>query len=538
MNYLTKILAIILFLVYQNQILPQSEQKVERTGIVTFRSSENIYIKFESTQGLNIGDTLYVKENNAIHPSIQIKYLSQLSVAGIAIDGKNLKVDDKVYAFVKLPEKKVNTQKDTLLQTGLKSGKQDSIYTPRTSYERKHIKQDYYGRFSIQSFSNISNSLNSGNYQQWRYSFLLNADSISDGPFSISNYIIFTYKNGDLTNFSSNIPQNLKVYDLALKYNFDKTSSIWVGRHLNSKVANISSVDGLQYEQGFSSWYGGLIAGSRPDFNDLGFNLKLFEYGGYFGRTDTIGKSFMENTVSVMQQTNNMKTDRRFLYFQHSNNLLQDLSIFFSSEIDLYKETLNKGSFTFSPTGIFASAYYTPDPVVGFSLSYDARKDVIYYETYRSFSDSIIENETRQGFRAGINLRPISGMFLSLSAGYRYQPSDPKPAKNFNGNLSFSNIPFLDIVPSASYTKIVSSYIDGTIWGAGLSKDLTDFLQISVNYSNNKYVFLFGDLNQNVLSVDLSTRIWNKFFLNMSYEGTFQDQSTWGRFLLDLTTRF
>src|ERR1035437_1839709 len=343
MNYLTKILVIILFLVYQNQILPQSEQKVERTGIVTFRSSENIYIKFESTQGLNVGDTLYVKENNSIHPSIQIKYLSQLSVAGIAIDGKNLKVDDKVYAFVKLPEKKVNALKDTLLQTGLKSGKQDSVYIPRTSYERKHIKQDYYGRFSIQSFSNISNFLNSGNYQQWRYSFLLNADSISDGPFSISNYIIFTYKNGDLTNFSSNIPQNLKVYDLAVKYNFDKSSSIWVGRHLNSKVANISSVDGLQYEQGFSSWYGGLIAGSRPDFNDLGFNFKLFEYGGYFGRTDTIGKSFMENTVSVMQQTNNMKTDRRFLYFQHSNNLLQDLSIFFSSEIDLYKETLNKG---------------------------------------------------------------------------------------------------------------------------------------------------------------------------------------------------
>jgi hypothetical protein len=246
----------------------------------------------------------------------------------------------------------------------------------------------------------------------------------------------------------------------------------------------------------------------------------------------------MENTVSVMQQTNNMKTDRRFLYFQHSNNLLQNLSIFFSSEIDLFKETHNQGSFTFSPTGIFASAYYTPDPVVGFSLSYDARKDVIYYETYRSFSDSVIQNETRQGFRAGINLRPIRGMFLSLSAGYRYQPSDPKPAKNFNGNLSFSNIPFLDIVPSASYTKIVSSYIDGTIWGAGLSKDLTDYLQISVNYSNNKYVFLFGDQKQNVLSVDLSTRIWNQFFLNMSYEGTFQDQSTWGRFLLDLTTRF
>ncbi len=530
-----KILFMILCLVYQIQILPQSTEKVERTGIITFKSTENIYVKIETTEGLKVGDTLYVKKNNSIYPAIQIKYLSQISVAGISIDGKSLNVNDKVYAYADKPEKVVIIQKDTL--TDSNTEKLSTVNTVPVT-EHRRVKQNYYGRFSIQSFSNISNFLNSGNYQQWRYSFLLNADSISNSPFSLSSYIIFAYKNNDLSNFSSNIPENLKVYDLAVKYNFDNSSALWFGRHLNPKVANISSVDGLQFEKSFSSWYGGLIAGSRPDFNNLGFNIKLFEYGGYFGRVDTIGKSMMENNIGIMQQTNDFKVDRRFLYFQHTNNLIQNLSIFFSSEIDLYKRILDKGSFAFSPTGVFASAYYTPDPVVSFSLSYDARKDVIYYETYKSFADSILDSETRQGFRAGINLRPLSGLFLSLSAGYRFQPSDPKPSKNFNGTLSYANIPFLDIVPSVSYIKIISSYLDGTIWGAGLSRNLTDYLQISANYSNNKYVFLFGDLKQNVISVDLSARIWNPFFLTLSYEGTFQDQSTWGRFLLDLTTRF
>ena len=307
---------------------------------------------------------------------------------------------------------------------------------------------------------------------------------------------------------------------------------------MNARVANIGSVDGLQYEQGFSSWYGGLIAGSRPDFKDLGFNIKLFEYGGYFGRTDTVGKSFMENTVAVMQQTNNMITDRRFFYFQHSNNLLPDINLFFSSEIDLYKKELGVPKNTFSLTGVYASAYYYPDRAVSFSFSYDARKDVIYYETYRSFADSIIENQTRQGFRGGINLRPIGNLFISLSAGYRFQPSDPKPSRNFDGTLTYANIPYLDAVPSVSFIKLISSYIDGIIWGAGLSKNITDFANVSVNYSNNQYSFLFGSLKQDILSADLSTKIWQQVYLTLSYEGTFQQQSTWGRFLLDLTARF
>ena len=195
------------------------------------------------------------------------------------------------------------------------------------------VRKNYSGRFSIQSFSNISNFINSGNYQQWRYSFSFIADSISGSPFSISNYIVFTYKNGDLHSLNilktENISQNLKIYDLAVNYKFNEHSNIWFGRHLNRKVANISSVDGLQYEQQFLLYVmQALLLVQDLIFNDLGFNIKLFEYGGYFGRTDTIDNSFMENTIAVMQQTNNMITDRRFLYFQHNNNLLPDINLF------------------------------------------------------------------------------------------------------------------------------------------------------------------------------------------------------------------
>jgi hypothetical protein len=269
----------------------------------------------------------------------------------------------------------------------------------------------------------------------------------------------------------------------------------------------------------------------------VGFNIKLFEYGGFFGRSDTINNSLMENTIAIMQQTNNFKTDRRFLYFQHTNNLVPQINLFFSSEVDLFKKVLQVNENTFSLTGLFVSASYRPGRMTSFSLSYDARKDVIYYETFKSFADSLIDHETRQGFRAAVNLHPINQLFIGLSAGYRFQHTDPKPSRNFNGNITYGSLPYIEATPSISFTKILSSYIDGTIYGAGLSKYLFDLVNVTVNYNHNQYKFLFGDLQQNILSADISSKIWKQFFLSISYEGTFEKQNTWGRFLLDLTTR-
>jgi hypothetical protein len=531
-----KILSVILFLLVNVLVLSQPDGRKEMIGIITFKSTQNIYVKFENAGDIKTGDTLFIKDNNILLPAILVKYLSPRSVAGVLIDNRELKIDDKIYAYVKITAPVESLNKDSIpIQKGIEL-KDNAGFVHSRRFNQ--VKQNISGRFSIQSFSNISNFTNSGNYQQWRYSFSLNADTISGSPFSFSDYIIFTYKNGDLNNFKDNIPRNLKIYDLAANYKFDESANLWFGRHLNRRVSNISSVDGLQYEQSFSEYYAGIIAGSRPDFNDMGFNIKLFEYGGYLGRADTVNNSSMENTIAFMQQTNNFKTDRRFIYFQHSNNLLPYVNLFLSSEVDLFKKVLNKGKSTFSLTGIFISANYTPDRTVSFSLSYDARKDVIYYETYKSLADSLIDHETRQGFRAGVNLHPLNNLFIGFSGGYRFQPGDPKPSRNFNGIVTYSNVPVIDVTPLVSFTRLISSYIDGSIWGAGLSRSLTDFATVSLNYNHNQYKFLFGDLKQNILSADISSRIWNQIFLSFSYEGTFETHNTWGRFLLDLTTRF
>ena len=184
--------------------------------------------------------------------------------------------------------------------------------TTKTNSLRRRNNSGLNGKFSVESYSNISNSPYFADNQRWRYSFSLNANEIGGSKLSFSNYITFAYRADEWANMKENLGRSLRVYDFALNYAFNKNTSLWLGRHLNRKISNISSVDGIQFETGFNRFYVGAIAGSRPNFSDLGFNLKLFEYGAYFGRDDSLSSGYMSNTLGVFEQTNDFKQTEDF----------------------------------------------------------------------------------------------------------------------------------------------------------------------------------------------------------------------------------
>jgi hypothetical protein len=509
----------------------------ERTGEISYRSAQNIYVKFDSTSGIKLNDTLFLKDKYRVIPVITIKFISSKSCAGELINGKELKIGDKLVAYVyhefnkEIAESQVN---DTLInKPDFTKNKSDvKIQEKRKSFRKS-------GRISVQSYSSFSNESRITDYQRWRYSFSYNAERIGDGKFSLFSYINFAYRADEWQKVSSGFGKSVRVYDLALKYNFNETTSILLGRHINRRVSNLSSVDGVQFEKSFSSWFAGFIAGSRPDFSDMGYNLKLFEYGGYLGRSDTVNDGILENTIGAFQQTNDFKTDRRFVYFQHSNSIFSELNFFFSAEADLFKKERGMGKSDFSLTSLFASARYAPLNFISFSLSFDARKNIIYYETFKSFTDSLIENETRQGIRFGTNIRPLKNLFIGFNGGYRYQKNDLKPSRNFSGYISYSGIPVINTSSTLSYNKILSSFIDGDIWGVRLSQNIIGNYDFSVTYRNTNYTFLSGiKSNQNSLLADISGKIIESFYITLSYEGIFDRKKTDSRILIGLTSRF
>ncbi len=519
----------------------QAQQKMERLGKVTYKSTQNVYVQFESTEGISTGDTLFVKTNKKLQPVVQVNFISTRSCAGIVINGITIKVGEELIALI--PSKKVeeNIVLDTNRMQEILPSNDVNVVSINKQNFRAHQRENSSGRFSIQSYSNISSGTSSSDDQRWRYTLRYDVENLYESGFSFSSYLNYVYKVGEWQKVRAKPWDNLKVYDLSLGYNFDDDTNLKLGRFLNPRIANISSVDGLQVQTKFSNFYGGLAIGSRPDFKTLGFDPKLFEYGAFIGRIDSIENGYIENTIAFFQQMNNSKTDRRFAYLQHSNSILQNLNIFLSSEIDLYALERGIGKTKPSLTSFFLSSRYAPSRTISFSFSYDARKNVIYYETFRSLVDSIIENETRQGLRFGTNIRLFDKVFIGLNAGYRFLKRDIKPSKNFNGYLTYSLIPWIDISPTLSVSRLASNYVDGTIWEIKLSKffSFIDY-SVSIGYSQVDYNYLAANskFNQKNLEADLSGKIFGPMFLSVSYEGTFEKDISYARFLLDISFRF
>ncbi len=537
MKYITIIIFIISFKILMgqsNSVLKVYEGKVE------YISSQFIYVQFGNTEGLQVGDTLSVKKNGKYFPQLVIESLSSRSCATKSIKGK-IEKGTEIFGFTKIDIK----EKEELALADSKNDNQQINEIVKVDTAEfigfKKLDKGVYGRFSLSSYSNLSNSPNRFDYQNWRYSLSLNADNISNSNFSFSNYITFRYRADEWNYIKNNISDGLKIYDLSVKYDFSATTNVLFGRKINRKVANIGAVDGIQFETKIKKFILGGIIGSRPDYKNYGSNINLLQFGGYVNRNDSVGSGTMQNTISLFQQMNNSATDRRFIYLQHTNNILPKTNIFLSSEVDLFENINNNIKNDFRFTSLYLSLRYSPYRWISTSLSYDARKNVIYYETFKNYADQLAESALRQGFRFRVNLRPIKYVFLSAYTGYRFRDSDVKPTRNFGGSITHSRIPYFNLSANLSYINLSTNYLNGNIIGLRLSKDLFDgFIYTTLGYRNVDYTFTSNDskLKQDIVQLDLSFRINKSISFSINFEGTYEAKSSYSNIYANFTTRF
>lgn len=523
-----------------------SQNNSTKEGTVSYLSSQMVYVKFDNTDFIEISDTLYIKKNKSFLPKLIVKFKSSVSTSCEKIDNSEIKVGDKIFAFINKTSNKILAIQDSIITdtANIKFAvdeNQEIIRSDLVSNDKPLNGNTFNGRYNIQSYSNLSNYKSDNDYQSWHHSLRIDYEKIAYSDFSFYTYSIFNYKTTEWSDVTQNYFNALRVYDLHFKYDFNSKNQIWLGRFLNPRISNISTVDGLLFESDLNLFSVGLIAGSRPDWKDFTLNPKLIEYGAYIFRSDSFTFGYMENTISFFQQTNNSKIDRRYLYLQHSNNAIRNFNFFASSEIDLYKKEAGTEKNQFSFTSVFLSASYYPVREISFNLSYDARKNVIYYETFKSLTDSIIENETRQGFRVRTNFRPFKYFGVSVFAGYRFRKSDIKPSRNFGGTIYYSFMPFIESGINFSYNKLISNYVDGDVYAAYLTKTIYDLnSDLSIGFRKTKYKFPVSQnsFDENAILIDYNLNIFKQLNLSISYEGAFESRRTTSRFLIGFSTRF
>ena len=444
------------------------------SGQVSYVSIRNIYVKFKSTAGIVPGDTLFIQSDGSLLPVLIVNDLSSSSCISTALGDRLFSVADPVIARIKRNEAKAVEIIPEISGTGT-SVRQSSSDSLKLQEGKKVSQQHIHGSISLNSYSDLSNTI-SDNTHRFRYTLSLEAGNIGNSRFSVQSYISFKYKTGEWEDVRNDVFSALKIYSLAARYDLNATTHISLGRRINPRISSVGAVDGLQVEKSLGGLSIGALAGFRPDYKDYGFNGKLFQYGLYFSYRSGSLKAQSESSVAFMQQMNDFKTDRRFIYFQHSSTFIKKLNFFSTIEFDLYKlniDSLNneQSRSTFDLTGLYISLRYKILRNLTLWGSYDARKNIIYYETYRTFFDRILETELRQGFRLQANYRIAKDLLYGVRAGYRFLRSDPGPSKNLYTWFTYNQIPGINMSATLSATYIESGHINGKAGGIYLNRD-------------------------------------------------------------------
>lgn len=526
---------LIVLLVFFSAVLSaQHDNKI--IGTVTYISSQNFYVRFESTNRISISDTIYISDTGTGVGIIQ--YLSSQSAACSYLTKSSVELNSQVYAV----------KKSTALDSTSTLQKSDGIeysYTKEINQlNPNNLKTkdefDFSGRVSIRSFTNYSTSISHAQNQYWRYSLSLRGENVGIKNLDFQSSATYGYRADNWKN-SGNIWNNLKVYDFFFSYQTTISSNLQVGRIRNQNLHSLSTFDGVLFDYTFSKFTLGTFVGSHPDWKNMGVNIKLLQYGVFLSREDSLGGITMTNNLSFANQTNSGTTDRRFLYFIHRTHLT-DFSFALSSEFDLYQVELNKSKSIFEPTSIYASVFYRFDKKLLFDLSYDARKTIYYFESFKSTLDSILDSRMRQGVRFGAFYQFSRTLAVGLNGGFARQNDDPRTSFNTGASVSITEITKLNFTFIGDFTYLQSNFLNGFAYGIKVNKNfLTNELNVGLGLRRVDYHFTQNTsdgIAQNIGNAELRWKMFKSLYLNFIYEYVSEKRVTANRLFVGFSQSF
>ncbi|MEM6347210.1 MAG: hypothetical protein AAF927_25195, partial [Bacteroidota bacterium] len=209
----------------------------ELSGVVTFTTSQNVYVKFPSTAEIQVGDTLSFENNPCLIVSTKSSTSCVCTRMPDCNPAKGAQMVHRPKAAVIEPKEAENQDTSVPL-----------VEDPPTSdnglgeSDEPESRQRIRGRATLSSYNNISATRDNRNRFMARLS--LNADNINDSDFSFETFL----------NYRQIIPANpevfevqtryFRVYNLALSYTPTPDWKLTLGRKINQKIASLGAIDG------------------------------------------------------------------------------------------------------------------------------------------------------------------------------------------------------------------------------------------------------------------------------------------------------
>lgn len=510
-------------------------------GVVSYKNPQSVYIKFNTTSQIMQGDTLFVLVENVLIPALIVSNTSSISVVGTALSGVSLEAGNTVY-FRPRPV-------PVLLDPVTEDEMQEPEVTPSVPVPEEVIpdatrtraarQEKIRGRVAASFYSNVFSEVRT--IQRLRYTFSMQAQNLGGSRVSAETFVSFRHQLDDWKAMQNPRSKALRVYNLAFRYDLSDRTALTVGRKVNTSMANIGAIDGVQAEHAAGQFVFGAFAGTRPDHTDFGLNTRLLQYGAFAAHQTQSRHGAIQTSVALAEQRNGGMTDRRFMYMQHSSNLTKTISVFSSFEFDLYQRIDSTPENTLNLTSMYLSLQYRPGRKLTLSGSYDARRNVIFFETFRNTIDALIEQETRQGLRFRANYRPFKFVSAGGAFGYRFQKSQGNDATHMHLYVTHSRVPRINASVAGSATVISNPFLQGAVYGVRMSRDvIRQKLFAEVEYRRVHYLYSRSELTltQDLVGINCSWRVRKNLTLSADYESAFQSQTTQHRLHLNVIQRF
>lgn len=541
---MSRILFLVSALILATASFAQQNEEALR-GTVSYVSSQNVYVRFTQTAGIEVGDTLFLEAEKGRIPALIVLQRSSISCVCQPITERVFREGETLAAFPGKPQSEASIDNETELPSDEEA--QEFSENEEIASKEKNPKassgpssdSEWYGRIGVSSYSSFTNEEDASH--RMRYVASVNGNNIANTRLGFESYLAFTHRDEQWDLIKANVYHGLKIYGLSVNYAFNPDTRIWLGRKINRNLSGMGAVDGVQLEKRFSAFTAGLLLGSRPDPKDYTYNADLFQVGAFVSHQVNKSGKFFQSSVALVDQENKWNTDRRFLYLQHSNSLLKNLYLFASSELDLYEKLEGVEKNSLRLTNAFVSLRYSLRRNLRLAASYSARNNIIYYESNKDFIQRLLEYEALQGYRLSLHYKPLPLISLGVKAGYRFRKEDDKPARNLYAYATFSNIPLLQVSATLSSILLQTSYVDGEIYALQLSRDLyKGKVYGGLNLKITDYSFIGSEqqAKQQSAEVSLQWRAMNKLIFSLQNEFVKEGDRNYGRLYLSLQKRF
>ncbi len=529
---MTRTLYLFFILFYSLQTDAQTQLIAE--GKVSFVTQGSVYVKFNNTDPIQAGDTLYMKQSGTDHylPCLIINAKSSTTCVAVNYSGIHFQSGQIVYSFQReqIKKRELVNAKQNLAQTL----QQKDTLSPNPA---KKTTAMIHGRISLSNYSNFSPT---DHYQSHRQvgSLFLNGSNLGYSRISAETHIIYSMvQPSDISEYNRT-QSMLRIYGLSVKYEFKQGGEITVGRRYNNHLASMGSIDGLQIEKPYKNFFGGVIIGYRPDLYTYAFNSDLFQYGLYAGHSLNKGIYRASTTLGYIEQTHKFKTDRTYATLQHSGNI-KKISLFASSELELYNPTFNK----LRLSSVYVSINYKLGKKSALMLSYDSRKRIVYYESYLNDLNSYFNNDlAMNGLRLRWSMQIIKNIYAGAGAAIRYQSNGANKSDNYDASVSWNTIPLIkgDITLSGN-TNLAGS-IESHMGALNYSRPFfSQKVQVNIFYRYQQYEYsewreisIFNQYYGGMINYNIS----KKFSMNGYYEFSAINERTYHRLSLTAIKRF